>query len=291
MRLRAAVLLALLPLATACIRWKCPRPGAPPSLAVMAEADYARTAHPVPYLVRIEAARGSLAYFGSDAPAAPRPPADPQVAAVVAAWDAVRPTLAFDEGADVPVLDTGEDAARHGLVAVVRRLAARDGVAVGPLPATMADEVAYLRHTYAPEHIVLYHALRASAEGPPAGVELRVQARLRELAAVPGLESGPRSTAALEALLRGRGIDWRSPHPSDLAPSERPQRARTVLNALAADLRSYREQHMITRLASAVRDGHRVFALAGARHVVLQEGALRVTLGRPGARSADLSGR
>ena len=235
----------------------------PPHL--MTFAEYNRVNHAVPYVLRMDGAKGALLYFGAEHIAGK--PSHPQVQEIVKLWQSFRPTLALNEGGDPPVAASLEEGvAQYGEPGLVRVLAARDAIQCRTFEPRRADEVMFLLKHYSAEEIKLFYVLRDVAQNsgslPADAMNRQVQGSLSYMRrSVPGVAG------------------WRVISVDDLDPAaENPNR----LQSLNADLALFRDAHILDVLEAEVRRGERVFAVVGASHVVMQESVLRARLAEQG---------
>jgi hypothetical protein len=243
----------------------------------LTSAAYACTEHTVPYVLDVEGRRGHLRYFGA---AHSYDPGDPQAAAIERAWAEFRPTLALYEGPTHDPLTDRDAAIRGGGEAgLVRFLAQRDGVPVRSLDPDHATQAsAMIGLGYAAEQVALYFVLLHVAQWTGRDGEA-LDEHLRSVfdhyARVPGLESTPRTIAQLDAMVRKwlpELADWREIEIGAFDPLA--EDVPGWLDDLSRHLTSLRDAAMVTALRDAMRPGARVFAVAGASHVVRQEPAL-----------------
>jgi hypothetical protein len=264
--LRAA---SLLPIAlVACIAHERPP---------LTSAAYACTEHSVPYVLDVARRRGELRYFGA---AHSYDPTDPQARAIEHAWAELGPTLAFYEGpTHEPLADRDAAIRSGGEAGLVRFLAQRDGVPVRSLdPDHAAQTRAMIALGYTGEQVALYFVLLHVAQWSQRnGDDLEGQLRtvLDHYSRVAGLESAPRSIAELDAMTRKwlpDLADWREVDIGAFDPLA--EDVPGWLDDMSRHLTALRDAAMIAALEQALRDGERVFAVAGASHVVRQEPAL-----------------
>lgn len=244
----------------------------------MSFAEYADSAHPIPYVLRWKLGDATLIYFGS---AHTYHPEDKQVVDIARLWSQLRPTLAFNEGGDPPALsDPAEAVARHGEAGLLRHLAARDDVPIRSIEQSFAAEVAGLRTRFSSEQIAVFYVARQLEQHHRRVTEdsaaVTLQRTLARLTALPGLTDAPRTPDALLGacvrLLPPPG-DCLHPDPAWLDPADFDTGAFT--NALARALSQQRDEHMVDVLREALsQPGARVFAVVGASHVFMQERAL-----------------
>jgi tetratricopeptide (TPR) repeat protein len=251
----------------------------------MTYREYRAATHPVPYVLRAEHRGASLVYFGA---AHSWDPAAAPAGQLEAMWAAFRPDFALNEGGDPPVEVTRELAiGRHAEAGLVRFLGARDSVPVASLDPSMEQEAAHLRASFSAEQLVTFYVLRWAMQDVqrPApyqaiSIEERAEQWLWSLSAIPALEGGPRTLAAFESACRRLApslADWRAVPPSWFDPATGAPEVFT--NEIARAASEYRDRYMLGVIERALASHRRVLAVVGASHVVMQELALRSTLG------------
>ena len=268
---------AVLLLASACAA-RCPD-AAPRIMTWPAYADLrARGGHPDwPYVLRIDAERGALLYFGA---AHTFDPASPQVAQIEREWQAFSPDIAFNEGGLPPVASTRDEAVRTGGESgFVRFLAARDDVPTTTLDPSRAQEVAALARRFSREQIKLFFILRSVSQYVErlgtSGLSSEVERVLRVFGSTPGLGGSPRTVGEVSAAYArhfpGSGGGYED------VPSSwfDPVMSGTFLNEISRASNNYRDEYMMRLIVQHVGHGQRVFAVVGGSHVIMQEAALR----------------
>lgn len=249
---------------------------------IMSFDAYRQVEHPTPYVLELAtSADHQLLYYGS---AHVYVADDPQIVDIQARWSQFKPTFALNEGGNPPVLETLEETVgRNGESGLVRWLAKRDGVPVESIDPTRANSVAASRARFTAEQIKLSAVLGQVAEQRRrtesfrmADLDAEVTRVLNLLSRVPGLEGPPRSLQEVEtsaARLLPRLTNWRNV-PSDwFDPAVNPPIAWT--NQLSKFNNEYRDEFMVQRILARLREGHRVFVVVGATHLVMQERELR----------------
>ena len=221
-----------------------------------------------PYLVTMDCrGGGTLYYFGASHT---YDPADPQVRQIEEAWNRFRPDIALNEGGSPPYEKTIEEAVRKGGEAgLVRFLAMRDDIPVMSIDPSRAEEVAVLSGRFAREQIKLFFLLRAAMQfierNGPTGVDAEMERILRIYNDSPGLRGAPRTIDEIRRLYPAYPVVPRDHFD--------PVKRGTLFNEIASS--GFRDQHMVELLTKHLRDGRRVFAVAGGSHVFMQEPALR----------------
>lgn len=243
----------------------------------MTADEYARLDHPLPYVLRLTSGEGELLYVGTRHTF---DPADPQIQTLTRLWKEFRPTIAFHEGASLPVRHTIESAvAELGEPGLVRWLGERDAVPVRSLEPPAGEEIAHLARFYPLDRLKLFYVLRQVPQfersRSPEPLERRVQDRLWDLTAVPLLAGPPHTLDDLAEMCarefpelrswREVPAAWFDPVPSD----------GVYTHAVSRRLNRFRDLHMMRVLLEAVGRGERVLAVVGGSHVVMQEPALK----------------
>ena len=258
------------------------------STKLISYADWPKVRHPAFTLdLAGTAGRGHLYYFGAQHSTDPQAA---QFAEIEAAWNKLKPTLAFYEGPNRPLAATREETIRQaGESGFVRFLATRDGVPFQTLEPSPADELAYVRRRFPEDQVRLFFILRETARlrerrqmGEP---ELRVAIQqLLERAAKMKLigDAAPLKLEELDAMYRRYWSDppnwWQAPQKwfDPIASSK--ETGGIFTNAVNRASSEFRNQHMFRLLAKGVAGGERVFAVVGRNHVPMQAGALRCAL-------------
>jgi len=241
------------------------------------------------YQLALASGSGQLAYFGARHSSDPH---DQQFAEIERQWDAQRPHIAFYEGPNRAVPAGREDAIRQtGESGFVRWLAARDGVELRRLEPDPKDETSYLLKHFSVEQVGLFFTLREAArlrERRNMGEAEITRAidQLLERAAGMGLAAIPFRTSADVAQAYRRY--WQEPAQWWQAPSrwfdpaaKSADTGGVFTNEVNAQSSAFRNITMVERLAAAVREGKKVFAVVGRDHVSHQADALRCTIATP----------
>jgi hypothetical protein len=252
---------------------------------IMSWARYRRVRHSMPYVLDLTAGSGALLYYGSRHVSDPN---HPQVADIASRWQEFGPTWAFNEGGDPPVAPTAEEAVgRYQEAGLVRWLAAQDGVRVESIEPDRVVVVEAARRSFTLEQLKAYFVLRAVAQQARYAHEFRAPsleaevARVsRILSRVPGLEGPPNSAAELAASV-SRWLPGLAEWSQATEAWFDPLRDLGYTNRLSRFESDFRDTSMVQLLARRAREGHRVFAVVGASHVVMQERQLRARLALP----------
>ncbi|MFP5286003.1 MAG: hypothetical protein ACLGI9_09725 [Thermoanaerobaculia bacterium] len=246
-----------------------------PSGDILTWQEYDRLDVQWPYILRRASGRGELLYYGIRHTFSPD---DPQIDEIEKLWTAFRPDIAFNEGGNPPIGSSREETVRKGgESAFVRFLAARDDVPVASLDPTRSEEVAHLRRRFSAEEVKLFFVLRSVAQHVNRGAETPVEKEVERVLgihnATPGLMGRPRTLDEVASAYRQRfpgreygdtPMSWYDPTLED-----------TFLNRMSRSSSEYRDRFMVEKLTSHLQEGHRVFAVVGGTHVVMQAPALR----------------
>lgn len=258
----------------------CQSATAQPTEAILSFDSYAEVHHPVPYIVNVasSAPPGHLIYVGVAHVTDAR---DPQLELLARLWEQARPSLAFYEGPTHPPPEDLSFAIRagQGEAAMVRMLALRSGVNARSLDPTIEEQVVAMRSKgYHRCSVAQYFVLRQIAQHRHRVGRKQLPVDTANIIAyfnaVEGLQGCVEQHSDLESAMRGVSsrLDWRDvPHEWFDPVSEN---APELMNRLSVSLNRFRDVVMVSRLCAAISAGHRVFAAAGASHVVMQEPAL-----------------
>lgn len=252
---------------------------------LMSYEEYAKLAHPRPYVLEITQGAGCILYFGITHTNRPN---DPQLAFATQLWDELKPERALSEGGVPPLEKTFEaSVSTHGDPGYMRWMASRDQVEIESIDPSREVEVAALSRQFTPSRIKTFFALRwyTQYRTRPAERQMKPEAAmtmyLARASRTKGLEGAPLSLAELETearSIRADAADWAK------APAEwfYPGRTESEFNTIATASSQFRDGWIIDRLAEELQTGKRVFVMIGCSHVVMQEKALRAAM--PGAK-------
>jgi hypothetical protein len=233
---------------------------------------YQSTPHRWPYVVQLTTASGSLYYFGGQHT---YDPSDPQIAQMEAAWNRLKPTRAFNEGGDPPVVrDPEEEIRQYGEAGFLRSLAARDRVHVETLDLSRREQAAALLTRWSAEHVktfLLQRALLPCEDRADCDRETELGRILPIIEADTNLTAAPHNWPEFQDRLKRIARSDVTNHRAWFDPTQEGH----PFNDMARHVEDARDLHMITVLLDAVRRGERVFAVAGGSHVVRQQPALR----------------
>ncbi len=222
----------------------------------------------------------NLLYFGSwhtnDAD-------DPQISQITELFTAFDPTVAVTENAGGRHLP-GVRRAIHSLgeFGQVIHLGREAGIPVYSLEPTWDDEIELILQRYSRQEATIFYTLRVylqerGEERDPDRMNKLALHLLEKRGSRPGLDGALTTLDQFDTAWRtsfGDERDWRT------LPNEAIWRREngTLLQRIAEDVNLARDRHAVRVIMDLVRDGERVFAIAGGSHVVIQEPVLQAAL-------------
>ncbi|MBX9579011.1 MAG: hypothetical protein K2X87_01780 [Gemmataceae bacterium] len=249
---------------------------APLTVPIMPGKEYAGVidTHPRPYLVRVDTGRGSALIYGAEHT---KSPADPALDAIRREWEAFEPTVALCESRLGVLFPQLMDPVREfGEPGLVHALARKRGIPTYTWEPTPAQYMTHLqRQPFTKEQLALRVKFGAyfsnRRHGRPADPESFVADAVGNGSKWPGLEDTLPTVRDLEAAWKSHfpdGPDWREVSDQYGLPGFLAE----------IDTNTARDEHFVRIVASLVRGGHRVFAVAGSSHAVKIEAALKAAL-------------
>ncbi|MCA3017949.1 MAG: hypothetical protein ING71_00550 [Rhodocyclaceae bacterium] len=251
--------------------------------------QYKSVAHPTPYVLKFKTARGDLLYFGA---AHSNDPLHPQFATISACWEKLKPTTVLLEGG-VPQTanDASQAIARNGEAGFVGFLAAKSGAKVSALERGIDAQAAMLEKKFTKVELKLFYTLRQLQQvkrekNPAIGSDWDGWANWwlgpnGFFNFVPSLKNSPPfNVEELKSLTKIHFPSLREWHDIDDSQFD-PRFADSLTQRVAREASDLREPQMVQTILENLKDGRRVFAIAGASHVVVQEDLLTGTLGAP----------
>lgn len=232
--------------------------------------------HGFPYILEIETTDGALLYYGSSHT---RDPDDPQIRDMLDRWRGFQPTVAVTENRGGFHPGAFRGAVRSlGEFAVAIEQAGQAAIPVWSLEPTWEEEIAEVTSVYSPAEATLFYTLRVflserGSDRSPDSVESLARELLQKRGSRPGLEGSLTSLDAMDALWRavfGDPRDWRELPPEAIWPGTEDTR----LQAISRHVNRVRDRNAARTILELVRQGERVFAIAGGSHVVKQEPVL-----------------
>jgi hypothetical protein len=266
----------------------CACPGAPAAASdIMSYEQYQKIDYGEPYIVRIEARRGTLLVFGSRHSFDPD---DPQMEALEEAWDAFEADVLLTEshGVDIGDLDRNNTIRRFGEVGLAHRLAAAASVPALSLEPYRVDEIAHLRGTgrWTEEQLKVFYTIRRVTQAVTSGADIDLEDAVTKymafLSSERALAPEPSTVEALDASVRELLPDaggWQEVPQSYFYPG--PQPVTCFTNEISTAANVFRDEHHVERILAEMHDGRRVFVVVGSAHAVMQEPALRKRLQTP----------
>jgi hypothetical protein len=243
---------------------------APASL--MTWHQYRASAHHWPYIMEATATTGRLYYFGAEHT---NDPLNTEIAELETAWNMIKPTRAFNEGGDPPVVSARDEEIRlYGEAGFVRWIAARDGVPVETLDLSRREQAQSLLARWSvgeAKTFFIQRALLPCEDRADCDREVEMNRILPIIETSSGLTTPPHNWPEFQDRLKRVEHATSNSHRQWFDPTQDGH----PFNAMTREVEDARDRHMIAVLLEAVRHGARVFAVAGGSHVVRQERALR----------------
>jgi hypothetical protein len=246
---------------------------------LMSWDDYVRQPSNHPYVLEIQHKNGNLLYYGAFHKV---DPTHPQFEDIEEKWEKFQPTIAFCEGNMWPLEETCDEAIeKYGEQGFVTFLAARDGIQIECIDPSQTDQIKYLKY-YFPHHLIkAYFIMRQAAINRmlerDTGASEYANRFFRKINHIYGQNNSPSNLKDFEVMVANLFPDlddWRN---IPYSYFQRPK-AGGFLTAIHRKLNNYRDRIMIKKVAKALKQGKRVFAIVGRSHVVIQEAALRSLL-------------
>lgn len=234
-----------------------------PSLARAAKTDLS--------VFHLEGKGGALLYLGTVHTGDPR---NPQLDDIADLWSRFEPTLVLNEGRDPGLkFASREEAVRaFGEMGWARYLSAERKVPARSFDPPFAAEVDEIAGRFAATDAKCFYLARMvpviARKGDGAGLEAGMQRFLDGLPASIGPQVPPAKLDDIDAQC-GRltgSKPWRTAS-EDLTS---PAKATGTMGDIAKASSALRDKHMARALVDAVREGHRVLAIAGAAHLQAQ---------------------
>ena len=253
-----------------------------PEQSILTYKQYASIQHKSPYILEFRAGAGMLLFYGAEHTGDPK---DPQIADIERRWATFHPTVAYNEGGDPPTLDDSEAAVKqYAEPGFLRFLAGRDHVPVATFEPSFDEEVAYALKKYSPQQVKVFYALRQVTEARVAAgassLDERIKDWLSDYLPDHGLKNAPNTldefAVACKSLFPDLP-DWRKVSEDWFDPTQ----SGHYTNELANDTGVFRDKQIFHVLVERAERGDRVFAVIGSSHVVVQEPALVLALGKP----------
>lgn len=240
--------------------------------------------HARPFIVSLSGDQGAVLLYGAEHT---KNPDDPQIADLHQRWNEFQPTVALIEGRLGFLLPGfGDPVRKFGENGAVHALARKRGVPVFTWELPIDQEVAVALEAHSSERVALFYVLRPYfgnlRHGRPADPNGFVEEYRRRRTQWPGLENTVGSVADIDAIWRrdfSDVADWRDTSDQYGLPG--------YLKEIGTRTNAARDEHFARVILHLVREGHRVFAVAGSSHAVKLEPALRAALGGERPRHKD----
>jgi len=229
--------------------------------------------HPRPYIVELETQNnGALLFYGSEHI---QDPDDPQIADIQTRWNDFQPTVAlvesrlgfFIQGFQNPVKEYGE-------MGWAFWLARKDNLPAYTWEIPREREIQSALEKYPKEQVALFYILRPYFGnlrfGKPDDPDAVVEGYIRERSDYSGIENTISSAEQIDAIWQRDfpdEADWRDTSDQFGLPG--------YLAEIAVRTNAARDEHFVRVIIDLLQKGERVFAIAGSRHVVKLEPALR----------------
>jgi hypothetical protein len=244
-------------------------------IMTMDEYNQVVDTHARPYIVQIEENPGAVLLYGSEHT---RDPNDPQITDIQIKWEAFKPTIALVEGRlgflaegfMNPITEFGEGG-------LVYKLARDDGLPAYTWELQRENEVALMLAKYPKEQVALFYILRPYAGnlryGKPEDQNAVLKQYIKERTQIPGLEDTFKNVEDIDRIWN-RDFkdypDWRDTSDEYGWPG--------YLDEIADAANTIRNEHLAQLIVYFVREGERVFVVAGSSHAVSLDAALHIEL-------------
>lgn len=249
---------------------------------LMSWEEYIRQPRKNPYVLELESKKGNLLYYGAFHSVDLE---HPQFTTIERRWTAFRPTLALSEGNIWPLESTRDEAIRkHGEQGLLRFLAARDSVPIICIDPPRLLQAKYLRNYFSAEQVKVYIILRQAKINQMLERDPNDLSDTRRFLVImeefKSFRFPPHRLIDFEEIVENlfpNLKDWQKISEDYFYNVEKGK----FLPQVHRKLMDYRDQHMLRKLFKELRNGHRIFAIVGRSHVVMQEPVLRAKLGSP----------
>jgi hypothetical protein len=236
------------------------------------------TEHPRigPYILELDKKPGRLFYYGAFHKVDPK---DPQFEDIEQKWEQFRPTCAFCEGRIWPLEESRAQAIQsYGEQGLITFLAARDGIPVKCIDASISEQIRYLRNRYPPHQVKIFFILRqASINKMLRRKEKNLDDAcllLSKMERFGGSRYFPATLVEFEHMvsqLFPELDNWQNIPYAYFQSKE----IGGFLADIHKELLEYRDQTMVKKVTKALKKGERVFAVVGRSHVFKQQDILR----------------
>ena len=227
-------------------------------------------------------AGGSLFYFGAIHSDDPK---HEQINRIKKQWELVKPTMAFFEGPNRGIAETGETTIeKYGESGYVRFLADKKKIPVKSLEPGPMDIYNHLVSIYPQQQVDIYMLtkeamrLRTRKEYNKAQIESELEKMIALFSKMAGDKKlSIQSISELQIAFSKYwpGLNWWEAPQSWFDPLKRSAETGGIFtNDINTSSSAFRDLHMLRILSAAVQKGERVFAVVGRNHVPMQVDAL-----------------
>lgn len=247
--------------------------------ATMTFEEYKNIEHPVPYVLQLQSESAELIYYGANHM---YNPADPMFDDIELRFKGFHPDFALVEGGVIGTLLPRDEIIRQeGERGFLCLLCSLHSVPVADLEPSFDEEVRHLFKTFTKEQLLLFYCLRQIVQyhymeaQPPYKEYMSNFARW--IASKLLLELPLAPLEFLSAQYRqvfGCDLDWQTLSDDVVNPLIQGG----LTNEISRQSGYFRDASHVSNVIRAVKKHRKVFAIAGASHVVMQERALRAAL-------------
>ncbi len=231
--------------------------------------------HARPYVYEVEGDKGAVLMYGAEHT---RDPQDPQIPDIEREWNEFGPTVALVEGRLDFLMEGFMDPVEElGEGGWVNKLARDNGIPVYSWELPREQEVAMMLEDFPKERVALFYILRPYVGnlrfGKPDDPDAFLEEYIRERTKIPGLEGTFTSVEDIDRVWQRdfAGLpDWRDTSDQYGWPG--------YLQDLAYGANTVRDEHLTKLIIYLVKNGERVFVVAGSAHAVSLDDALHIEL-------------
>jgi hypothetical protein len=260
------------------------------AVPIMPLERYASLEHDRPYVLKVCTPAGRLQYVGIGHT---RDAGSETVRRLREQLDELQPQLILVEGPVVaPKASLEESVSAYGEPGALLFLGQSRHIPVASLDMPVRDEMALVARKFGGDRTATFYGLRMVAQETATNPSLDVDALLANVI-IPWLQRHGALGAQTGTTEQYKQIANRAlPTLDGFLHVERdwfdPLRGQGTMGDIARYVIGVRDEHMLGRLLSELREGRRVLAEAGSSHVVMQEPAILARLGCPAkAATAD----
>ena len=237
--------------------------------------DYNRQSRFNPYILELDASRGSLFYYGVFHS---QDTNHKQFRVIEAKWKQFQPDVVFCEGGIWPLEPSKElSISKHGEPGFLRYLSSRDGIKLKSLEPRRIQEIIYLSKFFSFPKIKIFYILRQAVLQRLQNKRMNEQHVARILSYFekpPFCNTNPKSVKQFEnyvSKLFPKLKQWREVPEAWFYSCPK----QSWLPRMFRQVNDFRNHIMIRKILRELKRGKRVFAVVGRSHVVRQEPVLR----------------